>query len=77
MALYELRTYTMLVAHFAESLPAQYLEGRHSQTKATVQQRFQPLTAAVKKHANYTDSGYLVAVETAFQNWEALQNAGR
>ena len=32
--------------------------------------------AAVKKHADYSDSGYLLAVETAFKNWEAIQNAG-
>jgi len=31
--------------------------------------------AAVKKHANYSDAGYLLAVETAFKNWEAMQNA--
>jgi hypothetical protein len=33
--------------------------------------------AAVKKHPDYSDSGYLRAVETAFENWEAMQNAGR
>jgi hypothetical protein len=32
--------------------------------------------AAVKKHADYSDSGYLLAVETAFKNWEVIQNAG-
>jgi hypothetical protein len=32
--------------------------------------------AAVRKHADYSDSGYLLAVETAFKNWEAIQNAG-
>ncbi len=32
--------------------------------------------AAVKKHPDYSDGGYLVAVETAFQNWEAIQNVG-
>ena len=25
--------------------------------------------AAVKKHANYSEPGYLLAVETAFKNW--------
>jgi hypothetical protein len=33
--------------------------------------------AAVKKHPDYSESGYLLAVETAFKNWEAIQNAGR
>jgi hypothetical protein len=33
--------------------------------------------AAVKKHPDYSDPAYLLAVETAFKNWEAIQNAGR
>jgi hypothetical protein len=33
--------------------------------------------AAVKRHSNYSDAGYLRAVEAAFENWEAMQNAGR
>jgi hypothetical protein len=33
--------------------------------------------AAIKKHPDYSESGYLLAVETAFNNWEAMQNAGR
>jgi hypothetical protein len=33
--------------------------------------------ATVKKHPNYSDAGYLRAVEAAFENWEAMQNAGR
>jgi hypothetical protein len=33
--------------------------------------------AAVKKHPDYSESGYLLAVEAAFNNWEAIQNAGR
>jgi hypothetical protein len=33
--------------------------------------------AAIKKHPDYSESGYLRAVETAFNNWEAMQNAGR
>ncbi len=33
--------------------------------------------AALKKHPDYSESGYLLAVETAFINWEAMQNAGR
>jgi len=32
--------------------------------------------AAVKKHPDYSESGYFLAVETAFKNWEAMQNAG-
>ena len=33
--------------------------------------------AAVKKHPDYSESRYLLAIETAFKNWEAIQNAGR
>lgn len=33
--------------------------------------------AAVKKHPEYSESGYSAAVETAFKNWETLQNIGR
>ena len=33
--------------------------------------------AAVKKHSNYSDAGYLRAVEAVFENWEVMQNAGR
>jgi hypothetical protein len=32
--------------------------------------------AAVKKHPDYSEHGYFLAVETAFKHWEALQNAG-
>ena len=33
--------------------------------------------AAVKKHQNYSEHAYFLAVETAFTQWEAMQNAGR
>jgi hypothetical protein len=33
--------------------------------------------AAVKRHPEYSESGYLQAVEAAFDNWEAIQKAGR
>ena len=33
--------------------------------------------AAVKKHPNYTEHEYFLAVETAFKHWEVIQNAGR
>ena len=32
--------------------------------------------AAVKKHPKYNEHGYFLAVETAFKQWEAIQNAG-
>jgi hypothetical protein len=33
--------------------------------------------AAVKKHPKYSEHEYFLAVETAFQKWEAIQNVGR
>jgi hypothetical protein len=33
--------------------------------------------AAVKRHLNYNEHEYFLAVETAFTQWEALQNVGR
>ena len=33
--------------------------------------------AAVKHYPDYSEAGYLRAVEGAFKNWEAMQNAGR
>jgi len=32
--------------------------------------------AAVKKHPDYSEHGYFLAVETAFTEWEAMQNIG-
>ena len=32
--------------------------------------------AAVKKHSEYSEHGYFLAVETAFKQWEALQTTG-
>ena len=31
--------------------------------------------AAVKKHPDYSEHAYFLALETAFTQWEALQNA--
>ena len=33
--------------------------------------------AAVKKHPNCSEHEYFLAVETAFTQWETMQNAGR
>ena len=33
--------------------------------------------AAVKKHPEYREHEYFLAVETAFKKWEAMQNVGR
>ena len=33
--------------------------------------------AVVKKHPEYNEHAYFLAVETAFTQWEAMQNVGR
>ncbi len=33
--------------------------------------------AAIKRHPEYNEHAFCVAVETAFTQWEALQNIGR
>jgi len=33
--------------------------------------------AAVKKHPDYSEHEYFLAVEIAFKQWEAIQNASR
>jgi hypothetical protein len=33
--------------------------------------------AAVKKHSEHSEHAYFLAVETAFTQWEAMQNVGR
>jgi hypothetical protein len=32
--------------------------------------------AVIKKHPKYNEHEYFLAVETAFERWEAMQNAG-
>jgi hypothetical protein len=32
--------------------------------------------AAVKRHPNYSEHEYFLAVEAAFTHWEAMQNIG-
>jgi hypothetical protein len=32
---------------------------------------------AVKKHPDYSEHGYFLAVETAFKQWDAMQNIVR
>jgi len=33
--------------------------------------------AAIKRHADYSEHEYFLAVEAAFTRWEAMQNVGR
>jgi hypothetical protein len=32
--------------------------------------------ATIKKHPSYSEHAYFLAVETAFEKWEAMQNVG-
>ena len=36
----------------------------------------QERATAVKKHPDYSEHGYFLAVEMAFKQWEAMQNVG-
>lgn len=38
--------------------------------------RFARSRAVLKKHPDYREHEYFLAVETAFEHWEAMQNAG-
>jgi hypothetical protein len=51
---------------FAENSAAPARRGRLARARA-----------AVKKHPKYSEHEYFIAVETAFQKWEAIQNVGR
>ena len=33
--------------------------------------------AVVKNHPDFNESGYFLAVETAFAHWQTIQNTGR
>jgi hypothetical protein len=33
--------------------------------------------AVVKNHSDFNESGYFLAVETAFVQWQTIQNTGR
>jgi hypothetical protein len=33
--------------------------------------------AAVKRHPDYSEHAYFLAVKAAFNKWEAMQNVGR
>jgi hypothetical protein len=54
-----------LMAVLAENSVGPVPRGRLARTRA-----------AVKKHPDYSEHGYFLAVETAFKQWEAMQNAG-
>ena len=65
---------TVLYSEFAVALTEVLAENAAGPVRRG---RFARARAAIKKHPDYSESGYCLAVETAFQNWEAIQKAGR
>jgi hypothetical protein len=70
---------------FTEGFDTRYREFANALTEVLVENAAGParrgrlarVRAAIKKHPRYSDAGYLQAVEAAFENWEAMQKAGR
>lgn len=65
------------------SVEVLYLEFTHALTEVLTENATGPARrgrlararAAVKRHPQYSEHAYFVAVETAFIEWEAVQNA--
>jgi hypothetical protein len=64
---------SMLYREFTQALTDVFAE--HAVGPAS-RGRLARARAAVKKHPEYSEHGYFLAVETAFQQWEALQTTG-
>jgi hypothetical protein len=64
---------SVLYREFTEALTEVLAENAGGQARRG---RLARARAAVKKHSDYSDHGYLLAVETAFKEWEAMQNIG-
>ena len=65
---------TVLYREFADALTEVLAENAVGPARRG---RLARARAAVKHHPEYSESGYLGAVEAAFENWEAMQKAGR
>ena len=65
---------TVLYREFADALTEVLAENAAGPARRG---RLARARAAVKRHSNYSDAGYLRAIEAAFENWEVMQNAGR
>ena len=63
-----------LYREFTDALPEVLAENAGSPARRGPLARAR---AAVKKHPEYNEHAYFLAVETAFTQWEALQNVGR
>ena len=60
------REFTALTEVLAENAVGPARRGRLARARA-----------AIKRHPDYSESEYLQAVDAAFNNWEAMQKAGR
>jgi hypothetical protein len=65
---------TVLYREFADALTEVLAENAVGPARRG---RLARARAAVKHHPEYGESGYLRAVEAAFENWEAMQKARR
>ena len=65
---------TVLYREFADALTEVLAENAVGPARRG---RLARARAAVKHHREYSEAGYLRAVDAAFENWEAMQKAGR
>ena len=65
---------TVLYREFADALTEVLAENAVGPARRG---RLARARAAVKHHPGYSETGHLRAVEAAFENWEAMQKAGR
>jgi hypothetical protein len=70
--------YAYRVPAFCQKLPAfPKIAGRDENAAAPARRgRVARAHAAIKRHPEYNEHAFCVAVETAFMQWEALQNVG-
>jgi hypothetical protein len=64
---------TVLYGEFAVALTEVLAENAVGPTRRG---RLARTSAAIKKHPDYSESGYVLAVEIAFNNWKAIQITG-
>jgi hypothetical protein len=64
---------SVLYREFTDALTEVFAENANGPTRRGHLARTR---AAVKKHPKYNEHEYFLAVETAFERWEAMQNAG-
>jgi hypothetical protein len=65
--------FSALCCEFAEALTEVLAENAAGPVRRG---RLARARAAVKRHPDYNEHAYFLAVETAFKKWEAMQNVG-